>query len=127
MVLQVLHRMATSEASLALRPQDVSGILARHPDKVPIFVLRSPKADPTFPTLPKAKFMVPKSITLGMFSYVIRKHMVLPPEKALFLFIDNSLEPSSVLISDLYARHKSPDGALRIIYTSESVFGDYTY
>jgi GABA(A) receptor-associated protein len=49
--------------------------------------------------------------------------MVLPPEKALFLFVDNNLEVSTALMSELYARYKSADGALRIIYTSESTFG----
>jgi GABA(A) receptor-associated protein len=49
--------------------------------------------------------------------------MILPPEKAIFLFINNTLETSSALMSDLYARYKSADGALRIVYTSESTFG----
>ena len=113
-----------SEVSLTLRPKDLA-VVSRHPDKIPVFVLRAPKTDPSFPSLIKPKFLVPKDLTLGMFSYVIRKHMTLPPEKALFLFVNNCLEPSSTLLSDLYARHKSPDGALRIVYTSEATFGSY--
>ena len=115
--------MATSGASCVLSQAELNGIVRRHPDTVPVFVLRAPKTDPSFPHLPKVKFLVPRSLTLGMFSYVIRRHMILPPEKAIFLFINNTLETSSALMSDLYARYKSADGALRIVYTSESTFG----
>lgn len=59
-----------------------------------------------------------------MFSYVIRKQMTLEPEKALFLFVENTLVPSSALMGELYARYKSEDNALRIMYMSESTFGD---
>ena len=86
-------------------------------------MIRARGADPSFPTLARQKFLVPKDLTLGMFSYVIRKHLTLPPEKALFLFIENYLPTTGSLMSELYAQHKSDDGALRIIYTSESVFG----
>jgi GABA(A) receptor-associated protein len=49
--------------------------------------------------------------------------MELPPEKALFLFVGDSLPVTGAMMSELYERYKSPDGALRIIYTSESAFG----
>ena len=115
--------MATPGEPLVLTPKALQTLKSNHPDKIPVFVLRAPKTDPSFPHLPKAKFLVPRSITLGMFSYVIRKHMTLPPEKAMFLFVNNTLETSGVLMSELYARYKSEDGALRIVYTSESTFG----
>ena len=115
--------MATPDLPFALTSKVRDALKSKHPDKIPVFVLRAPKTDPSFPHLPKAKFLVPRSITLGMFSYVIRKHMTLPPEKAMFLFVNNTLETSGVLMTELYARYKSEDGALRIVYTSESTFG----
>lgn len=115
--------MASPDLPFALTAKVRETLNTRHPDKIPVFVLRAPKTDPSFPHLPKSKFLVPRSITLGMFSYVVRKHMTLPPEKALFLFVNNSLETSSILMSELYARYRSDDGALRLIYTSESTFG----
>ena len=86
-------------------------------------MLRAPGCDPDFPALPKSKFLVPKDLTLGMFSYVVRKHLTLAPEKAIFFFIANTLPTTSSLMSELYAAYKSDDGALRIMYTSESTFG----
>ena len=46
-----------------------------------------------------------------------------PFEKALFVFVDNTLPTSSTLLSELYANHKSQDVALRMTYTSENTFG----
>lgn len=106
-----------------LSPQEYSKFHERYPDRIPVFVLRGAKIDPSFPYLNKHKFLVPKSLTLGMFCYVVRKHLTLPPEKALFLFIDNTLPTTGTLMSELYHHHKSQDGALRVIYMSESAFG----
>jgi GABA(A) receptor-associated protein len=106
-----------------LAPKELEKFSRLYPDRVPIFLLRGKGIDPSFPALAKNKFIVPKSLTLGMFSYVVRKHLTLPPDKALFLFVGNTLYTTGTLISELYATHKSDDGALRIIYMSESAFG----
>jgi GABA(A) receptor-associated protein len=52
--------------------------------------------------------------------------MTLPPEKALFVFVNNTLPTSSTFLSELYTNHKSQDGALRMTYTSENTFGNIT-
>lgn len=106
-----------------LSPTEFAKFQQRYPDRIPVFMLRGAKIDPSFPHLTKNKFLVPKSLTLGMFSYVVRKHLTLPPEKALFLFIGNSLPTTGTLMSELYHHNKSEDGALRVIYMSESAFG----
>lgn len=95
---------------------------AKYPGKVPIFVTRASSAR-DIPDLPKHKFLAPSHLSVGQFIWVIRKQMTLPPEKALFIFIDNTLPTSSTLLSELYANHKSQDGALRMTYTSENTFG----
>lgn len=106
-----------------LSPSDLTKIQTKWPGRVPVFVLRSRSASPDMPVLPRQKFVVPRSLTLGQFMYVVRKHLTIPPEQALFLFIGNTLPTTNTLMSELYERYKSPDGALRIIYTSESTFG----
>jgi GABA(A) receptor-associated protein len=115
--------MANLPSPLTLSAKELERIQTNHPDRVPIFMIRGRNIDPSFPVLQKCKYLVPKSLTLGMFSYVVRKQLVLQPEKALFLFVGNSLPTTGTLISDLYHSHKSPDGALRVTYMSESVFG----
>lgn len=106
-----------------LSPSELTKIQTKWPGRIPVFVLRSRSASPDLPVLPRQKFVVPRSLTLGQFMYVVRKHLTIPPEQALFLFIGNTLPTTNTMMFELYDRYKSPDGALRIIYTSESTFG----
>lgn len=99
---------------------------AKYPGKIPIFVTKSLNAKDV-PDLPRHKFLAPSHLSLGTFICIIRKQISLPPEKALFVFINNTLPTSSTLLSELYYAHKSPDGALRITYTSENTFGFSPY
>jgi len=108
---------------LKLTTEEFAKFKERYPDRIPVFLLRASKIDPSFPHLPKNKFLVPKNLTLGMFSYVVRKHLTLPPEKALFLFVADTLYTTGTLMSDIYFANRSEDGALRVIYMSESAFG----
>jgi GABA(A) receptor-associated protein len=52
--------------------------------------------------------------------------MKLPPEKAVFLFINNNIHNSSRLLSNIYETDKDIDGFLYITYTSENTFGKKT-
>ena len=115
--------MANSKEPAALSPDELRMIQTKYPDRVPVFVLRGRGVDSAFPGLPKPKFIVPKDLTFGQFSYIVRRQLVLPPEKALFLFCNNTLLLGGQLMREVYASHRSPDGALRIIYMSESTFG----
>lgn len=101
---------------------EIDNLKAKYPGKIPIFVTRAPTAR-DIPDLPKHKFLAPKDITLGQFIWIIRRQIQLPPEKALFVFINNTLPTTSSFLSELYSLHKSPDGALRMTYTSENTFG----
>jgi GABA(A) receptor-associated protein len=107
---------------LSLQYGEADRIRAKYPGKLPIFVTRASSAK-DIPDIPKHKFLAPSNLSLGQFMWVIRKQLTLPPEKALFIFINNTLPTSNSLLSELYANHKSPDGALRMTYTSENTFG----
>jgi GABA(A) receptor-associated protein len=101
---------------------EVDALRQKYPGKIPIFVTRATNAK-DLPDLPKHKFLAPAQLTIGQFIYVIRRHIQLPPEKALFVFVNNTLPTSSSFLSEIYANHKSQDGALRMTYTSENTFG----
>jgi GABA(A) receptor-associated protein len=101
---------------------EIDKLKAKYPGKVPIFVTKANNAN-DIPDLPKHKFLAPSNLSVGQFLWVIRKQIKLPPEKALFVFVDNTLPTSTTLLSELYANHKSQDGALRMTYTSENTFG----
>lgn len=55
--------------------------------------------------------------------YVIRKRIKLAPEKALFVFVNNVLPPTSALMSTIYDEHKDADGFLYITFAGENSFG----
>lgn len=93
------------------------------PDRIPVFVLRAKGCAPDVPQLPKKKFIVPRMLSVGQFVYIIRRQMAVSPDTALFLFVGNTLPTTGMTMVELYQQHKSDDGALRVMYTSESVFG----
>lgn len=108
---------------IVLSSAEYENMTRRWPDRIPVIVTRHSKAATDVPDLPKRKFIVPRDLTIGQFLYVIRKHIQLPPEKAIFLFIGDILPNGVATIAELYHQYKSPDKALHVIYTSESTFG----
>ena len=62
-------------------------------------------------------------MTIGQFVYVIRKRINLKSEQALFVLINNSLQPSNKLLEEIYEDCKDDDGFLYVIYSSENTFG----
>lgn len=60
---------------------------------------------------------------MGQFIYVIRKRIKLPPERAIFLFVDNMIPSTSSLMSVVYEVQKDEDGFLYITYSGENTFG----
>jgi GABA(A) receptor-associated protein len=54
-------------------------------------------------------FIFPSStqdLTVGQFVYVIRKRIKLAPEKAIFIFVEETLPPTAALMSAIYEEHK---------------------
>jgi GABA(A) receptor-associated protein len=40
------------------------------------------------------RYLVPADLTVGQFVYVVRKRIKLSPEKAIFIFVKNTLPPT---------------------------------
>lgn len=111
------------EGDMTFPPGEVERIHRKFPGRIPVLVLRHKSANADVPRLEKSKFLVPRDITMGQFLYVVRRQMKLTSDKALFIFVGNFLPPTGTLMTELYARHASSDGFLRVVYTSESTFG----
>ena len=107
--------------TLDKRKEVADRIRSKYPDRIPCIVEKAPKSDA--PDIDKKKYLVPGDITVGKFVYEIRKHMQLPPEKAIFLFVNNVLPPTAALMSQIYDRYKDEDGFLYITYSGENTFG----
>jgi GABA(A) receptor-associated protein len=73
--------------------------------------------------LKKMKYLVPDTLTVGQFVYVLRKQMTLKPEEAVFLMIDDCLPPTAALMSHIYKDHKDEDGFLYAYLCKENTFG----
>ena len=104
------------------RLQESTKIRNKFPERIPTIVERSSQCK-NIPEIDKQKFLVPRDLTIGQFIYIIRKRLILPPEKALFIFINNTLPVSGSLMSELYAYHADKDGFLYVTYTGENTFG----
>ena len=96
----------------------------KYPGRIPIIVNRSNSAGTDVPLIDKHKFLVPADLTMGQFQYVIRKRLVLSPDKALFLFVNNSVAPTNSIVSTIYEEHHDKDTLfLYVTYSMENTFG----
>uniref|UniRef100_R7W7V0 Autophagy-related protein n=1 Tax=Aegilops tauschii TaxID=37682 RepID=R7W7V0_AEGTA len=69
------------------------------------------------------RYLVPADLTVGQFVYVVRKRIKLSAEKAIFIFVKNTLPPTAALMSAIYEENKDEDGFLYMTYSGENTFG----
>ena len=112
------HRAAAAQDR---RRSESDRIRAKYPDRVPVICERADRSD--VPDIDKKKYLVPADLTVGQFIYVIRKRIKLPPEKAIFIFVDNVIPPTASLMSAVYEVQKDEDGFLYVTYSGENTFG----
>jgi GABA(A) receptor-associated protein len=106
--------------TLEHRKNESSKILERYPDRIPIIC---ETLDKKAPKLDKKKFLVPCDLTMGQFMFILRKRINLKQEEAIYLFVNNTICPSSALMSSIYDKNIDEDGFLYIKYNGESTFG----
>jgi len=110
-----------SQNAFEKRKAEAQRIRAKYPDRIPVISEKAEKS--AIPDIDKKKYLVPADLTMGQFVYVIRKRIKLPPEQAIFVFVNNTLPPASALMSDIYKAHKDEDGFLYVTYSGENTFG----
>lgn len=106
------------------RCQESSKIRSKYPDRIPVVVEKAPRS--AIQDIDKRKFLVPSDLTVAQFMYIIRKRIQLPPEKAMFLFVNKVLPATSATMGAIYEEHKDEDGFLYIAYSGENTFGEET-
>ena len=116
MAFQALHSFET-------RAAESERIRTKFPGRVPVIIEISPRADKTMPPIDKNKFLVPGDLTLGQFVFVIRKRLVLPPERSLFVFVGGTLPTTGSLMRELFGSFRNDDGFLYMSYCGENTFG----
>ncbi|XP_027631040.1 microtubule-associated proteins 1A/1B light chain 3C isoform X1 [Tupaia chinensis] len=111
------------EIFTATRQEEVAGIRAKFPNKIPVIVERYPR-ERFLPLLDKTKFLVPQELTMTQFLSIIRSRMVLRATEAFYLLVNNkSLISMSVTMAEIYRDYKDEDGFLYMTYASQEMFG----
>lgn len=105
------------------RLEQSRNIMEKFPTRIPIIVEIHFSSKGKMPPLDKTKYLVPQELTVGQFVYVLRKRLKLSPEKAIFIFFENQLSPTSELIMSVYEKLKDKDGFLYAYISSENTFG----
>lgn len=118
------------------RLAEADRIISKYPDRIPIicelnennvikdFIKSTIQVQKKSPfELDKKKYLVPSDFTIGQFMYVIRKRLKMPAEKAIFLFIRNSIPSSMTTLTSLYNSYKDKDNFLYLNYGFENTFG----
>ncbi|KAG0471339.1 hypothetical protein HPP92_015885 [Vanilla planifolia] len=93
----------------------------KYPDRIPVIVEKAERSD--IPDIDKKKYLVPADLTVGQFVYVVRKRIKLSAEKAIFIFVKNTLPPTAAMMSAIYEENKDEDGFLYMTYSGENTFG----
>ncbi|KAM3676640.1 LOW QUALITY PROTEIN: microtubule-associated protein 1 light chain 3 gamma [Ammospiza maritima maritima] len=109
--------------SLATRREEVAGIRAKFPTKIPVIVERYHK-EKYLPVLDKTKFLVPEELTMAQFITIIRSRMALTATQAFYLLVNNkSLASMSLTMAEVYRDYKDEDGFVYMTYASQEMFG----
>lgn len=108
--------------SLEKRLLESSKIKLKYPTRIPIICEQT--SSTRLPNIDKNKFLVPGDLTMGQFLYVIRKRIKISAEEAMFVYVNNSILPTtSALVSTVYDEFKDDDGFLYLVYSGENTFG----
>ena len=102
------------------RAAEAARIREKYPDRIPVICEKEPRSD--IAPVDKRKYLIPIDLTVGQFVYVIRKRISIPPEKAIFIFVNNTLPPTAALMSTVYEQHKDEDGFMYMMYSGEDTF-----
>lgn len=104
------------------RMSESKRIQMKYPDRIPVIIEHS-NSNHTLPPIDKQKYLVPKDLTIGQFSYVIRKRINLPSNQAMFLMINNKMMNTAEKMENIYENNKENDNFMYVTISSESTFG----
>ncbi|XP_057986443.1 autophagy-related protein 8C-like isoform X1 [Hevea brasiliensis] len=105
------------------RQAEAARIREKYHDRIPVIVEKAERSD--VPDIDKKKYLVPADLTVGQFVYVVRKRINLSAEKAIFVFVNNTLPQTAALMSAIYEDSKDEDGFLYMTYSGENTFGSH--
>ena len=105
------------------RTAESNRIRSRRSDRIPVIAQRAKYSNKACPIIDKNKYLVPIDLSVGQFLWVLRTRLRLPPDAALFVFINGVMPAVSTLMSTIDINHRDPDGFVYIYYNMENTFG----
>ncbi|EGD84288.1 hypothetical protein H112_07980 [Trichophyton rubrum D6] len=107
--------------SFERRKREASLTLQHQPDHIPLVCEKEENSD--IVDVDCCRILAPKELLVGQLLHVLRNRLRLPPEKALFILINDQLPSNSSLLSTVYDTDKDEDGFLYIKFMGENTFG----
>ncbi|KAJ7358846.1 Microtubule-associated protein 1A/1B light chain 3C [Desmophyllum pertusum] len=108
--------------SFVSRRDEVAGIRAKFPSKIPVIVERYHK-EKDLPLLDKTKFLVPQELTMSQFVTIIRNRMSLSSTSVLPYCQQQKFSKHVMTMAEVYKEEKDEDGFLYMVYASQEMFG----
>ena len=108
--------------SFEQRKSSVERVLSKYKNTVPVIVQKADNCE--LPDIEKKKYLVSCDFTVGAFLFLIRTKMKLDPKDALFFLVNNTLPPTSAMMSDIYEKHADLDGFIYFFYVQTNTFGN---
>ena len=106
--------------------KNISELLKKYPDHVPVIINRNP-ADKILRDIDKKNYLIPKNLQISEIYLIIRKKITIDSKHAIFIFVKSHLGdvlvPIGSNVLEIYDLYKNDDGILYIIYTTENTFG----
>jgi len=110
------------------RSVEAQRIRAKYPDRVPVICERALHS--SLPDIDKRKFLVPETMLVGEFKYIIYKHIKktsdegIATDQTIYLFVGSTSPKTGALMSEVYQQHKNEDGFLYVTYSAENTLGE---
>ncbi len=115
-----MTKFAYQETPLEKRKADISALIAKHPNRIPVYV----QSNTPDIVIVKNKLLICKDHTVGQVLYTIRSKLKMSSDKAIFLLDESGHLPmTSQLIDEIYRTKKNIDGCLYLTVAIESTFG----
>ena len=105
------------------RRDAAAAVRKQYPHRVPVVCQRAASSKLEAPR--KTRYLVPRSLTVQQFLFVVRRNAKLSSHQALFLFTgdDHTLAAGTTTIGDLDETRRDADGFVYIFYAEENTFG----
>jgi len=130
-----LFKMAGRDQELSFegRKEEARRIRLKYPNRVPVICQPARKSD--LPNIEKKKLLVPMTMLIAEFKFVIQKHIANslsfpsqvnlsnPESKTIYLFVNNTAPKAGAMMSQIDEQHVSDDGFLYMQYAAENTLG----